>query len=319
MCTQPIYLHKLNQFVPCRKCSECRMSRSIEWAVRCYFEAKSHFDNCFITLTFDDVSNPEILDKKYLQDFFKRFRKAISPVKIKYFACGEYGPKTLRPHFHIVVFGYNFSDRKYHSMSEKGYPIYVSDELSKLWKFGYHTIEDVSFNTAVYTALYSAKSYKKLPYPLCDFPEFNLMSQGIGIEEIAKKIEVYLETDEIFIDGHSYKIPNAVLNKLFVDYEYSVEFSEKYNGYYYTENRIVDERYTKVKEDRKRKFAERYPTAYNILNNFCKKAKEYETFQKYNRFLDLADTLEYVNYWEYQQTLDDREKRKLLRGTSQSI
>lgn len=306
MCTQPIYLHKLNQFVSCRKCSECRMARSKEWAVRCYFEAKTHFDNCFITLTFDKESNPEILDKKYLQDFFKRFRKSISPVKIKYFACGEYGPRTLRPHFHILVFGYNFPDRKFHSKSNKGYPIFISAELSKLWKFGYHTIQDVSFNTAVYTALYASKSYKKLPYPLYEHPEFNLMSQGIGVEEIAKKIEVYLETDEIFIDGHSYKIPNAVLNKLFIDYDYE-------------ENRIVDEQYTKVKEDRKRKFSERFPTAYNVLNNFCKAAKSAEIIQKYNRFYDLEDTIEFANFWEYQQNLDDREKRKILKGTTQSI
>lgn len=318
MCTQPIYLRSLNQFVPCRKCSECRMARSKEWAVRCYFEAKTHFDNCFITLTFSPESNPEILDKKYLQDFFKRFRKKIAPVKIKYFACGEYGPKTLRPHFHILIFGYNFTDRKFHSRSSKGYPIFVSDDLSKLWPFGYHCIQDISFNTAVYTALYSAKSYKKLPFPLCEFPEFNLMSQGIGYDEICKKIDVYLETDEIYIDGHAYKIPNAVLSKLFIDYEYNVVESEKF-GLWYEEKRIVDERYTKLKEDRKRKYAEQHPEAFSVLNSFCEKAKEFDDLGQYSSFFDLEDTLEYTNLCEYMDELADREKRTVAKGTSQKL
>lgn len=286
--------------------------------MRCYFEAKTHLDNCFITLTFSPECNPEILDKKYLQDFFKRFRKSIYPVKIKYFACGEYGPKTLRPHFHILIFGYNFPDRKFHSRSNKGYPIYVSDELSHLWKFGYHTIQDLSFNTAVYTALYSAKSYKKLPFPLCEFPEFNVMSQGIGIDEIAKKIDVYLETDEIFIDGHSYKIPNAVLSKLFIDYEYDIVESENF-GLWYKENRIVDEKYTKVKEDRKRKFSERFPEAFKVLNDFCEEAERSELLGKYSSFYDLEDTEAFQNLCDYHIELSERELRKILKGTSQHL
>lgn len=50
------------------------------------------------------------LRKTDLQKFFKRFRfyvKKITNAKVRYFACGEYGPVHFRPHFHILLF---FSD-----------------------------------------------------------------------------------------------------------------------------------------------------------------------------------------------------------------
>lgn len=50
------------------------------------------------------------LRKDDLQKFFKRFRyfaSKISDAKVRYFACGEYGPVHYRPHFHVLLF---FSD-----------------------------------------------------------------------------------------------------------------------------------------------------------------------------------------------------------------
>lgn len=45
---------------------------------------------------------PLTLCKKHLQDFFKRLRKNTG-VKLQYFACGEYGKKFGRPHYHLLV------------------------------------------------------------------------------------------------------------------------------------------------------------------------------------------------------------------------
>ena len=91
MCLNPIYLEKLQNFVPCRKCSECKMSRAKEWAVRLYSELKTTDKSCFITLTYSDENNPIILKKSDFQKFIKRLRKDYD---IKYFACGEYGDKN---------------------------------------------------------------------------------------------------------------------------------------------------------------------------------------------------------------------------------
>lgn len=44
-----------------------------------------------------------MLSKSDLQKFLKRLRKAYGK-KVRYFACGEYGPKTFRPHYHLLFF-----------------------------------------------------------------------------------------------------------------------------------------------------------------------------------------------------------------------
>jgi hypothetical protein len=146
----------------------------------------------------------------------KRLRKSIEPAKIKYFACGEYGEKSLRPHFHAIIFGYDFLDKTLQGKSNKGYPIYISNQLSKLWTSGYHTIQDVTLASVIYSALYSAKARKALPEHLQSAPEFNLMSQSIGIDVLIKDLDKYMLTDEVYIDGKAYRIPDAVLKKAYV-------------------------------------------------------------------------------------------------------
>ena len=215
MCLNPIYLEKLQNFVPCRKCSECKMSRAREWAVRLYSELKTTEKSCFITLTYSDENNPIILKKSDFQKFIKRLRKDYD---IKYFACGEYGDKKLRPHFHAILFGVNFSDDKIiFSKSKKGYPISISDTLGKYWKLGNHTIQECSFATMIYTSLYAQKDKKILPDGFT--PEFNLFSKSLGMDYLVANLDTYLKTDEVWIDGKAYKIPESVLKKCFINYD----------------------------------------------------------------------------------------------------
>lgn len=63
-------------------------------------EAAQYEDNCFITLTYDDEHLPlgMSLVPKDLQDFLKRFRSRIAPIKVRYYGVGEYGDQTQRPH-----------------------------------------------------------------------------------------------------------------------------------------------------------------------------------------------------------------------------
>ena len=201
--------------VNCRQCLECRQKRANEWALRCMFEMKKYTCGSFITLTYE--KSPLILVKKDLQDFWKRLRKKIAPLKIRYFACGEYGSLHFRPHFHAIIFGYDFPDKYIQSNSDKGYAIYNSEELEKLWGHGLVTVQDVTLNSAAYCALYSTKPPKTYPKYLWDNPEFNVMSQGLGVDMLLENIETYLETDEIWYDGKKHNIPQAVLNKRFTE------------------------------------------------------------------------------------------------------
>lgn len=199
--------------VSCRKCIECLQVRANEWGVRCHFELLKHKQNCFITLTYNDENNPTVLDKQEMQRFLKRLRKKIAPKKIKYFSCGEYGDQKLRPHYHIIIFGYDFQDKQYHGLSPSGKAMFTSEQLRELWPHGNNIVQEANMRTVQYSAKYSTKQKKDLPYPLSEFPEYNTMSQNLGIESALEKIHTYMKTDEIYIDGFKYIIPRIIIER----------------------------------------------------------------------------------------------------------
>lgn len=244
MCYDPITIvdekTRLPQLVSCRRCIECMQTRANEWAVRGHYELIQHQQNCFITLTYDDKNNPVVLVKKHMQDFVKRLRKTIDPAKIKYFAAGEYGDQRLRPHFHIIIFGYDFNDKEYVRKSQSDLPIYESKQLQKLWKYGIAIVQEANANTIRYSAKYNAKLKNALPEHLQKFPEFNTMSQNLGIEGLIDNMETFIKTDQIYLDGFAYKIPNKALEK----------YALKKTGSYYERDMWVNE----FKESRQYKY-----------------------------------------------------------------
>lgn len=144
--------------VPCGRCIGCRLERSRQWAVRCVHESMFHTDNCFITLTYDDAHLPahNSLDYKDFQLFMRRLRKRFRPSKVRFFMAGEYGEMFDRPHFHAILFGVNFSDRKFHTVSGD-FNVDTSEILSSLWPQGYSSVSDFSYETAAYVARYCTK------------------------------------------------------------------------------------------------------------------------------------------------------------------
>lgn len=145
--------------LPCGQCIGCRLKRSVMWATRCMHEAQLYNDNCFITLTFDDEHLPEdnSLDHDIFQRFMKRLRKEISPRKVRYFMCGEYGDESWRPHYHALLFNYDFPDKVTYDMSGSENPYYISEQLYRLWPYGFHLIGNATFETAAYVARYCTK------------------------------------------------------------------------------------------------------------------------------------------------------------------
>lgn len=165
--------------LPCGKCIGCRKSRAQSWAVRCLHEARMHAENCFLTLTYRD--DPVSLVPRDLWLFHKRLRSRIG--KLRYFAVGEYGGRKRRPHYHSLVFGYGFPDRKLHSGSGKT-ALYTSDVLSELWSLGHAVIGSVTAESAQYVANYSVKGKLKDPISrraVAGVREFCVMSRNPGI------------------------------------------------------------------------------------------------------------------------------------------
>ena len=185
--------------------------RANEWAVRCHFELTEHQENCFLTLTYEN--NPIRLHKEHLQKFIKRLRKSIYPRQIKYFSCGEYGDIEKRPHYHILIFGYDFKDKYHWKLSKSNKQMYRSAELESLWTYGNSIVQEANKQTAAYAAKYAAHQKEELPVYLEKYPEFNTMSKNLGIKPIIKNIEKYLETKEIWVDGFAYPIPRICLEK----------------------------------------------------------------------------------------------------------
>lgn len=173
--------------VPCSRCLGCALEKSRQWAVRCVHESQLHDDSAFITLTYSPEYLPDFgsLVKEHFSLFMKRLRRAIEPIKIKFFMCGEYGDQGERPHYHGLIFGYGFPDRIKHS-EKGGVSLYTSQMLQKLWPYGFSTCGDISMESAAYVARYCLKKIKsKDSIPEMDadnfsgqIPEFVNMSRG---------------------------------------------------------------------------------------------------------------------------------------------
>ena len=219
--------------VPCGRCHGCRLDYSKQWALRCMHEAQLHESNSFLTLTYDNEHLPSdrSVHKEDLQRFFRRFRKHYGYRKLRYFGCGEYGDKSGRPHYHLILFGHDFSDDRYLWSLSGDHPLYRSPTLEKLWFEGHSAIAEVSFDTCAYTARYVMKKRKGKPdeidpktgktnaqyyEALCEDtgeiieiePEFCLMSKRPGIgKEWFDNFKGDLDKDFVTFKGKKSSIP----------------------------------------------------------------------------------------------------------------
>lgn len=208
--------------LPCGKCDGCRLERSRQWAVRCMHEAQLHESNCFVTLTYDDAHCPPELVPRDMQLFLKRLRKVGKSDKLKrdvsqgirFFGSGEYGERTNRPHFHILLFNCDFSD-KY----EVGKELFHSDFLASVWTVGGHRIGEVTARSANYVAQYSMKKLGSRLH--CDSDgvvrqkPFLRMSRRPGIgHAFVERYSSDLAHGFLVHDGERGAIPRAYKKKL---------------------------------------------------------------------------------------------------------
>lgn len=144
--------------IPCGQCLSCRLARASAWSLRMMHEASLHESNCFLTLTYDDVHLPTNGSLHYpdIQAFLKRVRKRTNK-NLRYFLCGEYGEQLSRPHYHICLFGHNFTDLAPVTKTLSNSIIYESPTLKSLWPLGLHSIGKLTKQSAGYTARYCIK------------------------------------------------------------------------------------------------------------------------------------------------------------------
>lgn len=170
--------------IPCGQCIGCRIRQREDWTTRIELEARDYPKEqvWFITLTYDDdhvpgmiVKTGEIMRKvqyawkpgekrpssvqillyEDIQKFLKRLRKAYRG-KLRYFVAGEYGEQTARPHYHMILYGWEPTDlENLYKIHHNGY--YNSKWLANLWGMGQVQIAQAVPETYRYVAGYVTK------------------------------------------------------------------------------------------------------------------------------------------------------------------
>lgn len=213
------FKHAVTVFLPCGRCTGCRLEYSKSWALRCVHEAFGNYNNnMFITLTYSPVNIPIVngqmtLDKSSFIRFMKRLRH--EKPGIRFFACGEYSPEKRRPHYHVCIFGHRFDDlkesRDFNTVGD--YKLYRSSILESKWKEGFSRVGEINFQSCAYTARYIMKKVngKIASEHYGDRqPEFSLMSrdQGLGYswyKDFAYTKQIGFTDPQDFVTFKSYK------------------------------------------------------------------------------------------------------------------
>lgn len=204
--------------VPCGKCIGCKLEHSRQWALRCMHEKRMHTDSCFITLTYNNANLPSggTLVKRDLQLFMKRLRKQFGN-GVRFFACGEYGENTNRPHYHVLLLNTDFADKRPVKTGSE-YTLYESALLSRLWPVGHHALGSVTFESAAYVARYCTKKItgpKAADHYGGREPEFLVMSRrpGIGLTYFARFNPEMYAHDNVIVNGVPSSLPRYYDNK----------------------------------------------------------------------------------------------------------
>ena len=197
--------------VPCGQCIACRINRTQEWAVRIMHELGYHDNASFLTLTYEDTKIPifSSVVKKDLQDFIKRLRSR-HVGQLRYFACGEYGDKTGRPHYHAIVFGLPQDE----------------DLVRSVWGKGHVMVGNVTFESARYVTGYIQKklSGKEAPIVYQDRePPFQLQSSGIGRKWAEDNKSYLMRNEYITIKGKPFPVPRYYRKILDIDFQERLE------------------------------------------------------------------------------------------------
>jgi hypothetical protein len=151
-------------------------------------EAMQFEYSSFLTLTYSDEFLPSdgSLRPDDLKKFLKKLRDRVGYGVFRYFAVGEYGDKTLRPHYHAALFGYIPCQG---GRLIKGECQCLScSVVRETWGYGHVMVGELSIKSAQYITGYVAKKMTKADDKRLDgrHPEFARMSlkPGIGANAI---------------------------------------------------------------------------------------------------------------------------------------
>lgn len=205
--------------VPCGRCVQCKIQKRNEWSMRILHESSYYEKSVFVTLTYDEynVPNYNSLVKRDLQLFIKRLRKNLANRKIKYFACGEYGENTLRPHYHLILFNVAYEENVI---------------IKNTWNKGFIYVGSVTSDSITYTCKYIDKLYdnevKKEIYDDTNREvPFKIQSKGIGLRFVIDNKEQLQNMGYVTVRGVKRSLPRYYIQKAEVDLKKIRDFQEE--------------------------------------------------------------------------------------------
>lgn len=179
-CISPLMIVRsgTRDVVPCGKCNFCLETKRSDWTFRILQEVKTAESAHFLTMTYDDSNLPwssadlPSLCKRDVQLFHKRLRKLnqkSGSMAIRYYTVGEYGTRTMRPHYHSIMFNLAPSAVK---------------NLLETWSLGHVYVGDVNIASIHYVTKYVINKVGK--YQGRE-PPFAFMSRrpGLGANYVA--------------------------------------------------------------------------------------------------------------------------------------
>lgn len=210
------------RLVPCGQCMNCRINKGRNWSSRILMEQyTTPFRSWFLTLTYSPENVPvttdyvQTLQRRKFQTWIKNTYRDIGP--FRYYAVGEYGDVSLRPHYHLAIF------------PQRDMPITL---VTDKWKNGFTSAYELTAERARYLANYTTKKLtKETDERLApgQEPEFRSSSKNpaLGAAFIAPLVSRYsrgngkelVETRgdverTIRFDGKIYPIAPYILNKV---------------------------------------------------------------------------------------------------------
>lgn len=207
--------------VPCGKCAFCLTNKRSSWMFRIHYEMKyQERPGYFLTLTYDEkhvkrVGTPCRLSLRFrdVQLFLKRVRK--EKFYCKYVCVGEYGGKTKRPHYHMLL----WTDCP-------------PDRLESFWKQGSIHFGTVTMQSAMYCLKYiiqpKQKAEEGIEKTRAQF------SKGLGLGYLTTPVYYYHTADYdnpvmwSVVDGRKVALPRYYKNKIFTKHQMQEEACRNY-------------------------------------------------------------------------------------------
>lgn len=215
---------KIRFTAPCGRCHRCLINKKEDWTFRIWQEWRHAETANFITLTYDENHVPiadftPTLNKPDLSGFIKRLKKRQSYLlqtkymdldqtkwKLRYFACGEYGTKTDRPHYHIIMFNL---------LPE------LLEKIGEVWTDGQIQVErKIGKGAIAYTAKYVMKRQKDVDDDTKEKP-FTLTSRNpfLGYQYVSDENRLYhLKNRSLAVLNFNHKrqtLPRIYREKMF--------------------------------------------------------------------------------------------------------